>query len=239
MDSIIASLQPLAVDISSVKPDPRNARKHPPRNLETIKRSLETYGQRKPIVVNAKTNTIEAGNALWESAKALGWDRIAVVRVDDNKEMATGYGIMDNQSALLAEWDLPILKDILEELDTGAWDMDLTGFLGDEIEDLMAQFYVKDAEIVHKTLAERFIVPPFSVLDARQGYWQDRKRAWLSLGIQSELGRGEAITWGNAPSGQGTGDNSDKIYTDNTKKGLARNNGQDLMKGENPKFGGG
>jgi hypothetical protein len=33
-------------------------------------------------------------------------------------------------------------------------------------------------------------VPPFSVLDARQGYWQERKRAWLSLGIQSEVGRG-------------------------------------------------
>ena len=140
--NIIPSLQPLSVDIKSIKPDPRNARKHPPRNLETIKRSLETYGQRKPIVVNARTNIIEAGNALWESAKALGWDRIAVVKVDDSKEMATGYGIMDNQSALLAEWDLPVLKDILEELDTGAWDMALTGFLGSEIEDLMSQFYV-------------------------------------------------------------------------------------------------
>lgn len=43
------------------------------------------------------------------------------------------------------------------------------------------------------TLAERFIIPPFSVLDARQGYWQDRKRAWLSLGIQSELGRGAGL----------------------------------------------
>ena len=41
------------------------------------------------------------------------------------------------------------------------------------------------------TLADRFLVPPFSVLDARQGYWQARKRLWLSLGIQSELGRGE------------------------------------------------
>lgn len=39
-------------------------------------------------------------------------------------------------------------------------------------------------------LERRFVVPPFSVLDARQGYWQDRKRAWLSLGIQGELGRG-------------------------------------------------
>jgi len=40
------------------------------------------------------------------------------------------------------------------------------------------------------TLQERFGVPPFSVLDARQGYWQDRKRAWIALGIKSELGRG-------------------------------------------------
>lgn len=43
------------------------------------------------------------------------------------------------------------------------------------------------------TLAERFVVPPFSVLDARQGYWQERKRAWIALGIQSEIGRGGAI----------------------------------------------
>lgn len=40
------------------------------------------------------------------------------------------------------------------------------------------------------TLAERFIVPPVTTLDARQGYWRDRKRAWLSLGIRSEQGRG-------------------------------------------------
>lgn len=39
-------------------------------------------------------------------------------------------------------------------------------------------------------LRQRFIVPPFNLLDARQGEWQSRKRAWLGLGIQSELGRG-------------------------------------------------
>jgi DNA modification methylase len=45
-------------------------------------------------------------------------------------------------------------------------------------------------------LMERFVVPPFSVLDARQGYWQGRKRAWISLGIKSELGRGEQLKAG-------------------------------------------
>lgn len=39
-------------------------------------------------------------------------------------------------------------------------------------------------------LSLRFEFPPFSVLNAREGAWQDRKREWISLGIQSELGRG-------------------------------------------------
>jgi hypothetical protein len=40
-------------------------------------------------------------------------------------------------------------------------------------------------------LADRFIVSPFSVLNAREGAWQERKRAWIGLGIKSELGRGQ------------------------------------------------
>lgn len=40
-------------------------------------------------------------------------------------------------------------------------------------------------------LEAKFVAPPFSVLDTRQGYWQERRRAWLSIGIKSELGRDE------------------------------------------------
>jgi hypothetical protein len=43
-------------------------------------------------------------------------------------------------------------------------------------------------------LAQRFEMPPFSVLDARSGEWQERKRAWLACGIQGELGRGDNLT---------------------------------------------
>lgn len=43
----------------------------------------------------------------------------------------------------------------------------------------------------HKSvLARTFDYPPFSVLNAREGWWQERKRQWLALGIKSELGRG-------------------------------------------------
>lgn len=43
-------------------------------------------------------------------------------------------------------------------------------------------------------LQEKFLVPPFSILDTKQGYWQDRKRQWISLGIKSEIGRGSNLT---------------------------------------------
>ena len=39
-------------------------------------------------------------------------------------------------------------------------------------------------------LAERFEFPPFTILNAQGGAWQERKAAWLSLGIKSEIGRG-------------------------------------------------
>lgn len=42
-------------------------------------------------------------------------------------------------------------------------------------------------------LRGKFLLPPFSVLDTRQGYWQARKHQWLELGIQSEIGRGENL----------------------------------------------
>lgn len=51
-------------------------------------------------------------------------------------------------------------------------------------------------------MTEQFVVPPFSVLDTRQGYWKTRKKAWLSLGIRSELGRGDVLPNGEAGTGE-------------------------------------
>jgi DNA modification methylase len=47
-------------------------------------------------------------------------------------------------------------------------------------------------------LRDKFIEPPFSVLDTRGGNWQGRKRAWLSKGIKSEVGRDDDLTYTGA-----------------------------------------
>ncbi len=41
------------------------------------------------------------------------------------------------------------------------------------------------------SLVERFGAPPFTVLDARQGYWRRRKEAWRAIGLRDEYGRAE------------------------------------------------
>lgn len=58
-------------------------------------------------------------------------------------------------------------------------------------EDLFGEAIKPEATSV---LADRFGIPPFSVLNAREGAWQERKRAWISLGIKSEVGR-DAVTY--------------------------------------------
>lgn len=62
--------------------------------------------------------------------------------------------------------------------------MSILGYdlLGDEIKP-------KNSGIV----SDRFIVPPFTILDTKSGLWQERKRAWSGLGIQSELGRDSGV----------------------------------------------
>jgi len=52
--------------------------------------------------------------------------------------------------------------------------------------------------VVDELLRDKFMEPPFSVLDTRSGAWQNRRRAWLRKGLQSELGRGQDILYKGA-----------------------------------------
>lgn len=54
--------------------------------------------------------------------------------------------------------------------------------------------FLKEIPKDNLLLRDRYIEPPFSILDTRQGTWQNRKRAWLAVGIKSEIGR-DAVTY--------------------------------------------
>ena len=103
------------VPIESLSFDPANVRKHPERNLATIKASLLRFGQQKPIVVDA-SGVVRAGNGTLAAAKALGWKEIAIVRSSLKGSDATAYAIADNRTAELAEWDDDALAQTLAAL---------------------------------------------------------------------------------------------------------------------------
>lgn len=109
-------LEPLARPIESLHCDPRNARRHGKRDLETIAASLDLHGQQKPIVV-MRDGKVIAGNGTLEAARTLGWDRLACVTYDDeDAAKAAAFAIVDNRSAELSEWDTDALAAGLQAL---------------------------------------------------------------------------------------------------------------------------
>ncbi len=116
---IAEPLRSLAVPCDRLTLDSANARKHGGPNLEAIKGSLATYGQRKPIVARRGTGTVIAGNGTLEAARALGWTHLAVVFTDDDALTAAGFAIADNRTAELAEWDTEVLDRLLREVEVG------------------------------------------------------------------------------------------------------------------------
>jgi len=77
------------------------------------------------------------------------------------------------------------------------------------------------------------MIPPFTVLNAREGWWMDRKRAWLALGIKSEVGRGENLLGMSDTMLEPDPEKRAAMQAAREEaKGKARTFGQDLMRGE-------
>lgn len=129
------------VRVDSLTPDPENVRTHDTRNLESIRKSLEQFGQRKPLVV-AKANNgslvVIAGNGTLAAAKLLGWSEIVVTQVPDDwdPDRARAYAIADNRTAELADWDKVKLASALLDLEAVGFESTDLGFMpvGDEVD---------------------------------------------------------------------------------------------------------
>lgn len=131
-------LERFAVEITTLTSDPANARVHDERNIKAVMDSYREHGQRKPIVVQASTGIVVAGNGQVEAAKRLGWTHIAVLMVDDNDTEARKYALRDNRTAELAEWSLPVLGEHLRLLDAEGIDLESVGWESFESAPLMA-----------------------------------------------------------------------------------------------------
>lgn len=201
--------------LADLSPNSRNYNIHTsPGAVERMANKVRHVGFTAPFIIQAD-GTILGGHLRRLALLALraeaypepkgveaGW-RVPCRVVECNEAQALAILAGDNADPAEVEFDVAGLAGILAELQEQG-ELEASGYDPARLEALIAELAGEqeesagsggagspDPEAARQTLAARFGVPPFSVLDARQGYWQERKRAWIALGIQSELGRGE------------------------------------------------
>lgn len=165
--------------------NPINPNKHEQSQLKQLADIMLYQGIRHPIVISNLSGLMTKGHGRLQSAIMNGWEEYPVEYQDyDDADMEYYDLVADNAIAMQAEIDLAAVNLQVPNLGPGA-DLRMLGLKDFEIEpaDKLSE------EAARAKLSDRFLVPPFTVLNAREGWWQNRKRAWVTLGIQSEIGR--------------------------------------------------
>lgn len=126
------------VDIEDLKKNPRNPNKHPDVQIFLLQKILKEQGWRMPIIVSNQSGFIVSGHGRLEAAIRNGYTKVPVNFQDfESPEMEMIHLLADNKIHELSHMDRGEVKDILSDLDTGAIDMDLSGFTNKELEDMM------------------------------------------------------------------------------------------------------
>jgi hypothetical protein len=160
------------VELSKLKPHPRNYRVHPESQLEHIEQSIRENGFYRNIVV-ARDYTILAGHGVTEAATRMKLKKVPVIKLDVGPDEPTALKVLtgDNEISNLVEIDdrelTQMLKDILDMdgglLGTGYDEQMLAGLLyvtrpADEIQDFdAAAEWVGMPEYKSKTIPRMII----------------------------------------------------------------------------------
>jgi len=137
------------VPVSTLQRHPRNPNTHPEAQIKLLANIIAKSGFRSPIVVSTRSGYITKGHGRLDAAELLGLKDVPVDYQDyDSEESEMADMVADNKIASLAEMDRAVLKEIMEELDTGAFDMLLTGFDMAGVEELMTAAFPPDGNIL-------------------------------------------------------------------------------------------
>jgi|ETNvirnome_2_300_1030623.scaffolds.fasta_scaffold00547_5 ParB-like chromosome segregation protein Spo0J len=188
--------------VDELTPYALNARTHSEEQVSQIAASIAAFGFVNPVLLG-EDNAIIAGHGRVLAARALGMEKVPAIALRHLSEaQANALRLADNQLAVNAGWDEELLKASLEKIIDMDGGDDLAALIGFDEEDMKSLLSPSggpgefDYSGPHTLLTDRFGIVPFSVLNAREGWWQDRKRAWMAMGIVSELGRGNnALTF--------------------------------------------
>lgn len=172
-------------------PYERNAKQHPPDQIDHIANSIKRFGWQQPIVVD-KNNVVIIGHGRLAAAKQLMLDSVPVVYADNlTEEEVNALRLADNKTNE-SPWDFSKLEEELAQLAIDGFDMEQFGFDADKMDFAADDDTAKSAK---GNLATRYLVPPFSVIYGNKNDWIERKHMWVEFGIRSEIGRGGKLVF--------------------------------------------
>ena len=161
--------------VADLKEYGQNSRTHSTLQVGQIAESIKAFGWTNPLLVD-EARVLIAGHGRLAAAKLLGLAEVPCIELAHLSEaQKKAYIIADNKLALNAGWDNELLALEFGELQELGFDLDLTGFDADELEALAGLDGGEGDDDAPGaapagSLADRFMCPPFSVLNAREGW---------------------------------------------------------------------
>jgi DNA modification methylase len=125
--------------VADLVPYAKNARQHPPEQIDQIAASMERFGFTIPMLV-AEDGTIIAGHGRLMAAAQLELAEVPVMVARGwSEEDRRLYTLADNRLAEIAEWDPEMLRIEIGELreDFGIEDMSLIGFSAEDLAEIL------------------------------------------------------------------------------------------------------
>lgn len=132
LNGLIKATQVEHVPIGSLKPNPKNAKKHPQKQIELLAANIRKFGITQPIVVD-EGEVLLCGHARLAACKLVGVQTVPIIRLTHlSSQEKKALAIADNRLPEMGDWDVEILREDLKELteptvDLG-FDFEITGF---------------------------------------------------------------------------------------------------------------
>jgi len=195
--------------MSSFSKDENNFNKHTDEGMELLKKSVKKVGIIESITVS-NDDKIISGNARQEAIESGMGDEVEPIIIETDGTRPVVLKRTDihsgtkqfHEAALLANTtakkNIAFDFDLIQEIAVDDFDIDIVELGVDIFDNLNFDDISKSDNSKVGILSDRFIIPPFSILDSKSGKWQERKNAWLALGIKSEIGRDENLTYSSS-----------------------------------------
>jgi len=115
-----------------------NPRLHSEADLDKIAASIDEWGWTNPVLVDEQ-GVLIAGHGRAAAAARLGLKSIPVIVARGwSEDQKQAYRLADNELAARASWDPDLLRNEVGDLKFSGFDLELTGFEPDRLEDILA-----------------------------------------------------------------------------------------------------